>query len=399
MKKIVLLLAAALTVGASWAQKTKVKSAENNLNLQQFDQAKIDIDEALVNERTINDPNTYITASNVYIELAISGRGDENTLNKSKEFIEKAEELDAKGNEKGKGIGRARKAIDKFYATYTLKLETYGGIAWNNKNFKDAKNAFDYAVWVNKHLKREAYQEVSDTTNIFNAGIAAMNDQDFKMAAERFVKSAELGYDGPNSILRANMCYGELKDSASIEKTLKFGFEKYPENKDVLLTLIQFYLNADRSKEALVYLDEAIAKDPENVQYYFARGCLNEKVKPEDAVGDYEKALQKDPNFFNALYNLGVIYYNRGTEKEGEASNERDNKKYEALKKQADEIFLESAPYFEKAAKSAETENNKANQKLALEVLKSIYYRLQSADLVSEDKYTSVMTRLKALEE
>jgi tetratricopeptide (TPR) repeat protein len=180
-----------------------------------------------------------------------------------------------------------------------------------------------------------------------------------------------------------------------MEKTLKYGFQKYPESKDVLTTLIQYYLSAQRSSEALVYLNQAIEKDPTNVQYYFARGCLNEKIDVEKAIEDYNIALEKDPKFFNALYNLGVVYYNKGIEIMNVASGERDNKKYDALVKQANDQFMKSAPYLERAV---EATDSKENKKYSLDALKSIYYRLVSAELVPDEKYSSVMSRLRELE-
>ncbi|MBP5420774.1 MAG: tetratricopeptide repeat protein [Bacteroidales bacterium] len=396
MKKIVLVMTALVAAStATWAQKAKVKSAENCVILKQFDKAKSDIDEAMVHAKTADDPNTFLTAADVYIECAINGVGDDDMLDKAKSFIEKAEELDAKGNAKGKNIGKAQKAILKYYQQFNGKAQQYGSKAWGDKNFKNAKKAFDYAIWSNKQRLKEAYNEIADTTEIYNSALAAMQEPDYKFAAERFMKTAELGYDGPMSILRANYCFEQMGDSASMEKTLKYGFQKYPESKDVLTTLIQYYLSAQRSSEALVYLNQAIEKDPTNVQYYFARGCLNEKIDVEKAIEDYNIALEKDPKFFNALYNLGVVYYNKGIEIMNVASGERDNKKYDALVKQANDQFMKSAPYLERAV---EATDSKENKKYSLDALKSIYYRLVSAELVPDEKYSSVMSRLRELE-
>ena len=48
--------------------------------------------------------------------------------------------------------------------------------------------------------------------------------------------------------------------------------------------------------------------------------------------------------------------------------------------------------------KQVEKTDSKENKKYSLDALKSIYYRLVSAELVPDEKYSSVMSRLRELE-
>ena len=92
-------------------------------------------------------------------------------------------------------------------------------------------------------------------------------------------------------------------------------------------------------------------KDPNTARYRFAQGRLYEDMGEEDkAIATYDKCLSIDPEFFNALYNLGAIYYNKGVEQIEIAKDvpPSENAKYETEMKKADEWFEKSLPYMEK---------------------------------------------------
>lgn len=374
MKKVVLIAAAALAVGAAQAQKPKVSSAETMLTLQRFDDAKSNIDEALANEKTSTWPNTYIVASKVYAKLDAQNKA-EGGLQQAKEYILKAKELDQKGDAKGKGIGKYAKDINKAYNDIANEAVNVGINSFNTKNYANAKYAFSTVIWAHKEAQGEAYQAINDTVFILNTALAALQEGDFAYAAPYFEQCAEAKYDGPMSIRRAAYCYGQINDSINQERTLQFGFQTFPEDKDVLTELIQFYLTAGQNDKALNYLNTAIAEDPTNALFYYARGCLNEKINMEDAIADYLKAIELKSDLFNAIYNLAVVYYNKGIDTVNKASGERDQAKYDVLMAESNADFAASAPYFEKAA---ECTDNVEHKKLVYEQLKAIYYRLHN---------------------
>ncbi len=380
MKKASLILAAALVASAVSAQKPKVTNAENSLLLQRYDDAKTNIDEALANEKSNTWPKTYAVAADVYSTLDAQGKLD-GGLAKAKEYLLKAEELDQAGDGNGKNVGKYTKDITKVLTKFSNNATNVGVNSFNNRNYNGAKDAFVAVIWANKKVAGDAYQEVTDSVFYLNAALAGMQAEDYSFAAEYFDKCIDIDYDGEMSTLRANYCYQQLSDTTNIERILQKGFMKYPDNKDILITLIQHYLTAQKYDDALVYLNQAIEKDPSNAMFFYARGCLNEKVNIESAISDYEKAIELNPNLFNALYNLGVVYFNRGIEIVNEASGERDNTKYNKLVEASKVEFQKSAPYFERAAENADNDENK---KYVYEQLKSIYYRLGDYDKSSE---------------
>lgn len=374
------------------SQKKKVNSAEDNLILGQFDKAKADIDEAMAHEKTINEAQTYIVASRVYSRLASEGKLDEG-ITLGRKFLEKAKTIAETPNAKGKIDNKAIKNYNKELSTFSNLSVNAAVKAYDTKNFKLAEEAFIQANWAN--IQKDGYSDVSDSVIINSVALSALRAEDYETAVKYYAICIDIDYDGPMSVLRVNYCYKQLVDKGvkdlapKIENNLKNGFEKYPENKDVLVELIQFYLTEHRNEEALSYIDEAIAKDPDNAQYYFARGLLNEKINSANAIIDYQTAIAKNDKFFNALYNLAVVYYNQAVDLVGEANNEREQKKYDSLVAEANKAFENALPYMEKAADNADSVDNK---KMCLDTVKSIYYRLGNYD-----KSQEVSGRIKAL--
>lgn len=375
MKKILLFAGAALLSLTASAQKAAVSNAEKALIIRQWDEAKKDIDLALENEKTANEPNTYIVAAKVYASLAANDKADDGIV-KAKEFIEKAKDLDAIGGPKGKKIGKAAKDIEKARFELANKAGEMGSNFYNSKNYKKSLEGF---LFQNEMLSQTKNYS-PDTTLLNNIGIVAMQAEDYKVGAEYFHQAALLfkgnpqaESDGVMAFRRMKYCYEQLGDSVNAEKALKEGFEAYQSSQDIITELINYYLQAQKNEEALVYLNEAIQKDPNNAQFYFARGCLNEKNSFEAAEADYKKAIELDNKNFNAYNNLAIIYYNKSLEVKTNASAERDMAKYNAMMEEFKTIMAKAAPYFEKAAEVAPDNNQKRD---VLTNLQKTYYNI-----------------------
>lgn len=375
MKKFFTILGLAGIAFSASAQKANITKASNALIIKKYDDAKALIDEAILNDKSKDLPKTYLVAAEVYANIA-QQKVDAEAFQKVKEYLAKAEELDAKGDAKGKGIGKAAKDIKKTYSNLFITTQGVGAAGFENKNYALAKEAFLLTCVCNEKTM-EGYTTTADSLFLYNAGLAAWNAEQYKDAAECFLKTFETGYEASKVILFANSCYKNLNDTINMEKTLKMGFEKYPGEKDILLSLIQHYLDARRNEDALVYLNEAISKDSANPMFFFARGCLNEKINKDNAIADYNKAVELDPKHYSSLYNLAIIYYNMGLDLRNEASNERDDKKYAELMEKVHETMLKSKPYIERAVEAAATTELK---KEALSTMKTICYNVDPED-------------------
>jgi len=112
------------------------------------------------------------------------------------------------------------------------------------------------------------------------------------------------------------------------------------------------------------------------------------------AIEQYKAAFETDPTYFEAYYNLAVMFYNNGLRYSEQAGKEVDDTKYQAKKNASDEEFKKAVPYMELAyetnKKAKATPDVKKNNDMVLDVLKSLYYRLRM-----DDQYA----RIKKLQE
>ena len=92
------------------------------------------------------------------------------------------------------------------------------------------------------------------------------------------------------------------------------------------------------------------------------------------------------PNFFDANFNLGVLYFNKAVKIYEDASKISDNAEYEKIKTEGDDMLQQSVPYMEKAHEID------PKDRASLETLKTIFYRLKMTD-----KYQEVVDELNAL--
>jgi tetratricopeptide (TPR) repeat protein len=127
---------------------------------------------------------------------------------------------------------------------------------------------------------------------------------------------------------------------------LNEGMKLYPNDSDMLLTLSNAYIGADRTNEAIEPFKKGVAAEPENKYYRYNYGVLLLGI--EDFAGaeeQFKKAIEIDPEYDNAIFNLGVTYIKWGNylskkaDEEGKMSDEYKTKYELAL------------PYLEKAVK------------------------------------------------
>lgn len=129
----------------------------------------------------------------------------------------------------------------------------------------------------------------------------------------------------------------------SIE-VLEEGLKQHPNNSDLLLTLSNSYIGADRTSEAIEPFKKGVEAEPENKYYRYNYGVLLLGIDDfEGAETQFKKAVEIDPAYDNAIYNLGVTYVKWGTflnkkaDEDGKVSDDYKTKYQMAL------------PYLEKA--------------------------------------------------
>lgn len=389
MKRTVFLLAFVFVAFGAFAQKGKVTSAQNLKESGKLDKA-LETIEACIDpsnskaEKTISWPKTWEVRGEVF--QAIFQTKDENFKKLSDDPLTTAYESYLKAIELDES-GKSSKGLKIKLTLLTNDLTNQAVEAFQAEDYEKALSSFEQIIAVqNTELVKEDNPAGVDTVILFNAGLAAYNAQNFDKAVTYYEECAKYGYNGARTYSLIADSYQQKKDTANALKALQTGFEKYPEDNGVLTSMIQIYLDMDKTDEAMKYLQMAIEQDPTNTTYYFAQGTLYEKIGDEaNAISTYEKALKIDPAFFNANYNLGALYYNKGVQQIEVANSvpPNENERYVAETKKADIWWEKALPYMEKC------DELQPNDPMTLESLKNLYYRMKQMD-----KYNAVLEKL-----
>lgn len=391
MKKLAFLLALVFSVAVLSAQNSKVQSALNYSKPQynQLDKAQEAIELAIKHEKTKGKAKTWKVRGQVYQAIANSKdenfqKLSENPLEIALESYKKALELDEKGrytNEienqlKFIGINMVNKGIDYF----------------NKNEFLQALKMFEFSLAIDEIVDPGKI----DTMVIFNAGIAADRGKDYDKAVKYYKKSTKLKYEGSKVYGFIANIEKERGDTIAYVKALEEGIDAYPSDNNILMVeLINYYLNKDASNIALQYLNKAIEKDPTNHTFYFAQGALYDKLKEFDnAKASYDKAVEIKPDYFDAYYNLGALFFNKGADMLKEANNipPNEQKKYDAAVKESFKELEKALPYLEKAHEIDPTE------KSTMLTLKEIYFKLRNDNEEYMKKYKEFNEKVKNLE-
>lgn len=245
-------------------------------------------------------------------------------------------------------------ALDKAYTSFmnTLKTDTKDKYTENIKSyyiltvaiekFNSGIQAFEAANW------GKALSAFTDVENIINIGeevkksletyniskekiiefkyYTAQRQGDNEMAKKLIQGLIDQNYYKPTIYIDIARIYLAEKDTAKALEYVALGKETFETNRDLINMELDLYLKQGRSEELITKLSAAIDADPANKIYYFARAISYEGLKKYDkAEADYKAAIELDPNYFDAYYNLGVLHYNKANpviEKLNEAFDE-----------------------------------------------------------------------------
>lgn len=268
-------------------------------------------------------------------------------------------------NTDGKADADITKIIENLKTGYEIE-------AVNAYDKKEFKNSYENFVKILDLNKLPLMKNRVDTILIYYAGRAALENGDYKEANRLFEEAATNKFEDPLLYVFRKQSYFANGDTAKGVAIINEGFNKYPENQSIMIELINYYLVSNQAEEALRLLAVAKAGDPQNVSYPFAEGALYDKMgKFDDAEKSYKTCLEMNPEFYDASYNLGVLYFNKAVKIYEEASKIMDNTEFEKMQKQGDDMLKAAIPYMKKSHELMPTD------KSALETLKTIYYRLK----------------------
>lgn len=385
MKKITFLLILTMTmsIGISQAQRSKRTSAYNYLRHGRLAKAKEAIDPCITHPKTMNAAKTWFYRGNIYLKIALSTDEkyknlDPNALSVAYQAYKKALELDSKSEYKLDIFKNLGFISEQFYNKAVDK--------YNNKKYIESAEFFKKSVEV-----RQIFGTI-DTLSIYNAAISYQLGNDYTNAEECFKTLLKYNYNSPQVYSSLSDIYINKKDTVASLDILKAGREKYPSNFNLIIKETNIYLSSGETEKALDNLNLAIKMDTTNPTIYFAVGAnydqiLNDTSKSTSfrkeaafkAESSYLKAIELDPDYFDANYNLGALYVNRAAKIIEEANKlPLGDPNYDKEKAKADELLIKSTPYLEKALEQKPDDIN------TLVSLKEIYTRTGKYDKLKE---------------
>jgi len=373
MKKLLILLSLSLLISlGSFAQKNKRTSAYMYNKNKQYDKAMVAIDEAVKHVKTEKDAKTWMYRGIIYYNIAIDSSATVNALspdaaNISVESFAKAKEYDEKS------------ALNGEIAVYLLNLTNHfyrkGAKGFTDSDFASAVTNFKQAFAIAQ------MDDKFDTIAAFNIGMSGIYSDNPKIATEYLQKCVEVNFMDPRVYLFYSRAEKQLGDTTKAFKVLSQGRELFPNENSLQLEEAQLLLETGRNDLLINSLKGAIASDPGNPNLYRVLGQTYENLGDDDnAIESYKKAVELNPEFTDAIFNLGAIYVNRASVLYTEANNLpfEETEKYNKLKDQADADLHLALPYLEKSM-----ELNPGDE-VILSALKEAYANLKMNDELKE---------------
>lgn len=389
MKRFALLLfvAASATVFAQKPIKPNVNKALASLQAGKVDEAKANIDAAITNEKMMTDAKTWYYRGLIY--SSIDTASNEQVHNLDPNAFQVALEAFTKAEELSKG-----KALSITDANGLPVLKTQQMAWWANSHINDGAAAFQED---NFEAAMQAFEKVQkilpeDTTAYFYGGIAANSAENFDKAIENFEKYIKLGGTSPDAYkLLGNIYSGPKSNKEKALEVMREAKAKFPNDSDFPKVEIGLLIDMKRIDEAKTGLESALQKEPDNKILHFYLGYTNASLNnAAEAKKNYERALQLDPNYFEAALFLAKLMYTDAGSIKKEMSNlgitAADKKKRLELDGQLVGKLKEALPYWERAEKI-----NPSDQDV-LDALYSIY-----GDLDMQDQLKRIEKRYKEL--
>jgi tetratricopeptide (TPR) repeat protein len=395
MKKIaVLLIVCLFAVNFVNAQKREVTRAKRQLSRGNLEVALTHINNALNDPTTMEEADTWVVKTRVLLEIARSETPEtqnlvEKPLDAALKTIKKAQELDVT-NINILEINQSLLILSELFFNQ-------GAIAYNDEEYPMASQSFLNAYNVGMLFG------TADTSTLYNAALSAEIGEMYDEAYELYVQVEEMKYDQPflyNSLTNISL---RNKEYDLATKWIKIGRDKYPDNLDLIFAEANVYLISGNIPEARRVLEIAIERDPENANLHYAFAVNYDQMSKdslyteeersfayEEAIKAYKKAIELKPDYFDANYNLGALYFNEGIQKFVEADNilrsgytNENLRKSSELEERSKEIWREDAqPFLERAYELLSEDD--PSYEVVLRSLRELYMRTGQAEKLEE---------------
>ena len=389
MKKVMFLLAIVLTANVMMAQKKDRTDAYMYNKNQQYEKAMKSIEKCVNHEQFLgmkpdDQSQAWLYRAAIYQNILQSG--DEALMAQAPNALEVVYESLMNCMKNPEFLEDNKQEIYQRVISVRDNYYTQGADDYNAGKYAEAAPLFKKAYDIAKSL---GSNDANDMLNL--AAQSRLYSQDYASALEYFTELKANGYEGDDIYRHLVSCYNGLGDNANAMAMLNAGLEKNPSDAHLILEKVNVYLKEGKGAEAIEDLNKLLELDPNNAQLLFAIGTIygdeNNKdlFDAEKARHFYEEALKVKPDYYDATYNIGVLYTgmaNKYIEQANEITgfSKKEQEQYNGLIEQANELLRTGLPYLKQAYEAQPSDDVK-------NVLRSIYVKL------------NMMEEVKALQE
>ncbi|HAJ99726.1 MAG TPA: hypothetical protein DCM62_06855 [Bacteroidales bacterium] len=380
--------------GMVYGQARDVRRASAQIGRGNLALAKQYIDAALNDPRAAADAQTFTVRAQVYMEIFNSPDSAVRNLHPdplavADQALIRAQELDTEN--------RRMLDIQRFLLILPELIYNNAVEHFQNNRFEQASNAFMRSF----DIVQTSFNTI-DTTTLYNAALAAEMGNNFPKALELYNRLIELNYPQPfifSSLATIQLAKG---DTAKALEVLGVGREKYPENLNLIFTEANIYIFTRQTDKAKNILQLAVNLDPLNPNLHFALGANFDNMAQDtlrtvedrlfaynQAVQAYQRAIEINPEYFDAIYNLGVLHFNEGV-RIFEAADRQLRKNpttagfraYQVEEKRFQEQWLKAQPFLEKALTMINSDD--PNYDIVIVSLMQLYARTNQPEKLQE---------------
>ncbi len=384
MKKVMILLVIALTANVMMAQKKDRTDAFMYNKNGQYEKAMASIDKCVNHEQFLgmkpNDQSqAWLYRAAIYQNVIQSG--DEALMAKAPNALEVVYESLMNCMKNPDFLEDNKMEIYQRVGSVMTTYYTKGADDYNAGKFAEAAPMFKKAYDIAKSLGS------ADANEMLNlAATSALRAEDYNTALGYFTEVKNNGTETADLYRHLAACYNGLGNAEQAMAMINAGLEKDPSDANLILEKVNAYLKEGKGAEAVQDLTKLLELDPNNAQLLFVLGTIygdesNEGLYDTDKARQYyEQALSIKPDYYDATYNIGVLYTtmaNKYIEQANEITgfSKKEQDQYNSLIEQGNELLRTGLPYLKQAYDAQPSDDVK-------NVLRSIYVKLNMMEEV-----------------
>lgn len=299
--------------------------------------------------------------------------------------IEKCEECDNLPDAKGRIKPRYAEQLKVLYTQMYGQFYNAGAYYYGNEDYNKAYDLFKMFIdTADKLYMLEVMPK--DTVNVpvaaYNMALCGMQMEDYAKVLTHVDMAMANEQMAPAAFRYKTVACVELGDTASWLELCKEGTARFPEDAYFSQSLIQYYDSRGESDKLNALADDLIATDPNNPLFVYLKGYIpHQKEDYDTAIEWYNKTLEVDPEYSNALSNLARCYLQKAYLYSVEQSSTKlsDKKKIAKDKEILNGYYNQALPLLEKLRINCPDKTD-----LWLTNLINCYYNLNMSDKVKE---------------